>query len=80
MDAKEEENLQNFMSDEEPENQETQKEDMKQYLNKINKKYELLIEALKNADQMMTELSDPKAVMEQINNKKLLKDQKIEGK
>ena len=33
-----EENLENFMDDEEPENFESQKEDMKQYLNKLNKR------------------------------------------
>lgn len=39
-----------FMSDEEPENFESQKEDMKMYLNKLNKKVDTLVEALKTAD------------------------------
>lgn len=36
-----------YYSDEEPENFETQKEDMKQYLNKLNKRVDTLVEALK---------------------------------
>ena len=38
------------MDDEEPENFESQKEDMKQYLNKLNKRIDTLVEALKTAD------------------------------
>ena len=65
-----EENLENFMDDEEPENFESQKEDMKQYLNKLNKRIDTLVEALKCADSMMAKMGDQKAIIEQINNKK----------
>lgn len=58
-----------FFSDEEPENFETQKEDMKQYLNKLNKRVDTLVEALKQADQMMAKMGDQKALIEQIKNK-----------
>ena len=58
-----------FMSDEEPENFESQKEDMKMYLNKLNKKVETLVDALKTADQMMAKMGDQKALLEQIKNK-----------
>ena len=65
-----EESLENFMDDEEPENFESQKEDMKQYLNKLNKRIDTLVEALKCADSMMAKMGDQKAIIEQINNKK----------
>ena len=65
-----EENLENFQDDEEPENFESQKEDMKQYLNKLNKRIDTLVEALKCADSMMAKMGDQKAIIEQINNKK----------
>ena len=45
-----EQNLIPYYSEEEPENFETQKEDMKQYLNKLNKRVDTLVEALKQAD------------------------------
>ena len=41
------------MSDEEPENQESQTDSMKEHLHKMNKKYEAMIEGLKSADRMM---------------------------
>ena len=53
-----------YYSDEEPENFETQKEDMKQYLNKLNKRVDTLVEALKQADQMMAKMGDQKALIE----------------
>ena len=58
------------MEDEEPENFESQKEDMKMYLNKMNKRIDTLVEALKKADQMMTKMGDQKGIIEQIINKK----------
>lgn len=45
-----EDQLEDFYSDEEPENFESQKEDMKMYLNKLNKRIDLLVDALKQAD------------------------------
>lgn len=65
-----EEALDYFYSDEEPENFESQKEDMKQYLNKLNKRIDTLVDALKQADAMMAKMGDQKAIIEQINNKK----------
>lgn len=40
----------NFHSDEEPENSESQKEDMKIYLSKLNKKIDILVDSLKDAE------------------------------
>ena len=42
-----EEGLKDFHSDEEPENTQSQKEDMKIYLNKLNSRIDSLVEALK---------------------------------
>ena len=66
-----EQQLEDFYSDEEPENFESQKEDMKMYLNKLNKRIDLLVEALKDADAKMSQMGDQKAIMEQISKKKL---------
>ena len=49
----EEQQLEEFYSDEEPENFESQKEDMKMYLNKLNKRIDVLVDALKEADTKM---------------------------
>lgn len=58
------EQLEDFYSDEEPENFESQKEDMKMYLNKLNKRIDLLVDALKSADSMMAKLGDQKGIIE----------------
>ena len=71
-----EDQLEDFYSDEEPENFESQKEDMKMYLNKLNKRIDLLVDALKQADQMMAKMGDQKGIIEQINNKKSGKTKK----
>jgi len=42
---------------------------MKQYLNKLNKRIDTLVEALKEADKKMAEMGDQKKLIEQINNK-----------
>ena len=68
--ADNEDQLEDFYSDEEPENFESQKEDMKMYLNKLNKRIDLLVDALKSADSMMAKLGDQKGIIEQINSKK----------
>jgi hypothetical protein len=62
--------LDEFYSDEEPENFESQKEDMKMYLNKLNKRIDNLVDALKEADTKMASMKDQKAIMDQINSKK----------
>lgn len=49
---------------------------MKQYLNKLNKRIDTLVDALKQADQMMAKMGDQKAIIEQINNKKKSKGNK----
>ena len=49
-----EEGLKDFHSDEEPENTQSQKEDMKMYLNKLNSRIDSLVEALKQAEGMIT--------------------------
>jgi hypothetical protein len=75
-DGADEDQLEDFYSDEEPENFESQKEDMKMYLNKLNKRIDLLVDALKQADQMMAKMGDQKGIIEQINNKKTGKTKK----
>jgi len=50
--------LDEFYSDEEPENFESQKEDMKMYLNKLNKRIDTLVDALKEADTKMASMKD----------------------
>ena len=56
--------LDQFYSDEEPENFESQKEDMKLYLNKLNKRIDILVDAWKKAENMMSKMGDYKVLME----------------
>jgi hypothetical protein len=65
-----EENLEDFRSDEEHENFDSQKEDMKAYLSNLNKRIDTLVEALKQADQMMAKMGNQKEIIDQINSKK----------
>ena len=62
--------LEDFHTDEEPENFESQKEDMKMYLNKLNKRIDSLVDALKTADSMMAKMGDQNEIIDQINKKK----------
>ena len=66
----EQQQLEEFYSDEEPENFESQKEDMKMYLNKLNKRIDVLVDALKEADTKMAQMGDQDAIQEQLRNKK----------
>ena len=52
---------------------------MKMYLNKLNKRIDLLVDALKQADQMMAKMGDQKGIIEQINQKKAAKAKKGAG-
>ena len=52
--------LDSFYSDEEAENSESQKEDMKIYLSKLNKKIDILVEALKEAEGLIKHQTDKK--------------------
>ena len=70
------ENLEDFYSDEEHENFDSQKEDMKQYLNNLNRRIDVLVDALKQADAMMARMGDQKGIIEQINLKKNSKGKK----
>ena len=65
-----EENLEEFQEDEEAENFESQKEDMKMYLSKLNKRIDELVGSLKNVDQMMAKMSDHNEIIESINKKR----------
>ena len=47
-----------FMPDEDPEDLESQKEDMKVYLDKLNRKIEHLVTALKHADDQMQSIDE----------------------
>ena len=68
-----EDQLEDWHTDEEAENFESQKEDMKMYLNKLNKRIDALVEALKTADTMMSKMGDQNEIIEQINKKKIAK-------
>ncbi len=48
---------------------------MKMYLNKLNKKIDHLVDALKQADSMMAKMVDQRSIIEQIMNKKKSKEQ-----
>ena len=56
--------LDQFCSDEEPENFDSQKEDMKLYLNRLNKRIDVLVDAWKKAENMMSKMGDPKVIIE----------------
>lgn len=59
-----------FYSDEEPENQASQKEDMKVFLNKLNNRIDTLVDALKKADNMIVKSKDQKTMMDQIKERR----------
>lgn len=59
-----------FFSDEEPENFESQKEDMKIYLNKMNKRIDILVDAWKKSENMLSKMGDYKVLMEQAQKRK----------
>jgi len=50
---------------------------MKMYLNKLNKRIDLLVEALKSADGMMAKMGDQKGIIDKINSKK--GNKKVQG-
>lgn len=50
----EEDELEAFHTDEEPENSESQKEDMKTYLSKLNKRIDTLVDALKESEKLIS--------------------------
>ena len=43
---------------------------MKQYLNNLNKRIDVLVDALKQADSMMAKMGDQRGIIDQINLKK----------
>ena len=55
-----------FHTDEEPENSESQKEDMKIYLSKLNKKIDILVESLKDAEGVIKSQTDRKNISDLI--------------
>lgn len=64
------EDLNEFYTDEEPESKTGQKEDMKHYLNKLNSRIDVLVEALKEADLSIAKQTDQQTIMEQIKKRK----------
>ena len=61
-----EEGLEDFHTDEEPEKNEDQKEDMRAYLTKMNKRIENLVDALQMAEKMVTKATDEKLIRAQV--------------
>ena len=53
-------------TDEEPENTESQKEDMKAYLTKLNKRIDTLVDALKDVEKLVSKQTSEKSIKEQI--------------
>ena len=53
LNAKYDQIVEKFYTDEEPEDHASQKEDMKVFLNKMNTRIDLLVETLKHADSMI---------------------------
>ena len=68
--------VEKFYSDEEPEDQASQKEDMKVFLNKMNTRIDLLVETLKHADSMICKQTEEKTLLEQIREKRRLKKER----
>lgn len=64
-----EDDLEAFHSDEEPENSESQKEDMKTYLSKLNKRIDTLVDALKEAEKLISKQTNDRAVREQVQGR-----------
>ena len=65
-----------FYTDEEPESLSTNKEDMKVFLNNMNKRIDVLVDTLKECDNMICKQSpDPssKSLLDQIKEKRLRK-------
>ena len=62
--SNEEEDLEAFHTDEEPENSESQKEDMKTYLSKLNKRIDTLVDALKEAEKLISKQTSERAIRE----------------
>lgn len=53
MGNEQEDDLEAFHTDEEPENSESQKEDMKTYLSKLNRRIDVLVDALKESEKLI---------------------------
>ena len=70
MNQKYEQIVEKFYTDEEPEDQASQKEDMKVFLNKMNTRIDLLVETLKTADSMIAKQTEEKSLLEQIREKR----------
>lgn len=64
-----EEDLEAFHTDEEPENSESQKEDMKTYLSKLNKRIDTLVDALKESEKLISKQTSERAIREQVANR-----------
>jgi hypothetical protein len=64
--SNDEEDLEAFHTDEEPENSESQKEDMKTYLSKLNKRIDTLVDALKEAEKLISKQTSESAIREQV--------------
>ena len=63
---KHEEGLEEFHTDEEHENADSQKEDIKQYLTKLNGKIDTLVDALRSAEKYISKATDEKTIRQQI--------------
>ena len=68
-----------FFSDEEPENFESQKEDMKLYLNRLNKRIDILVDAWKKAENKMSKMGDHKVILEQAQKVKEIRQQQLKA-
>lgn len=71
--------VEKFYTDEEPEDQASQKEDMKVFLNKMNTRIDLLVETLKHADSMICKQTEEKSLLEQIREKRKFRKEREEN-
>ena len=67
--SNDEEDLEAFHTDEEPENSESQKEDMKTYLSKLNKRIDTLVDALKESERLISRQTSEQAIREKVQER-----------
>jgi len=69
-----EESVESFQPDEEPEGNSGQKEDMRVFLNNMNSRIDVLVQALKQTDGMISKQRDNKSMIEFIREKRANND------
>ena len=68
-----------FLEDEEAENESSQKEDMKEFLSKLNGRIETLVSALKEAECKISKSTDQDTILQEIKERKSRNEGPIAG-